>query len=165
MTSNPARPPGWAPAPLLSLLLAIGCGSGEEEPPLLTLHGPHGGHTALMSAGAGFEIELALDDKRRRMMIYVLEPGGAEPHPLPVESLSGRFETDGQSLDATFAADPRPDDPEGEASRFALPLDQLPQQLLLSDRFVLKLEYVVDGKSVTASIPHRNDHAHEYHHD
>ena len=166
-TSNDSRHASPVGALLLAVVAlggAVGCNRGDQHP-TSTPHGPHGGHTAVMSAGAGFELELAVDQNRRRMVLYVLQPDLAKPYPLPVDSLSGRFETEGQSLAVTFTAAPRVDDPEGQASRFALPLDQLPQQLLVSGRFVLNLSYEVEGQTVTASIPHDDDHGHKYRHD
>lgn len=118
-----------------------------------------------MSDGAGFAVEFTLDPERQRMVLYVQEPGGSRPHPLATDSLSGRFKADGKAVDVTFAADPRPDDPPGSSSRFALGLDRLPQQLQVSDRFVLKLSYVDAGRTVTASVAHNNDHGHKYRHD
>ena len=118
-----------------------------------------------MSEGADFELEFTLDEARRRMVVYVQESGSSRPHLLADDSLSGQFETDGRSIDVTFEADPRPDDPQGHASHFVLSLDKLPQQLLTSEQFVLKFSYVAADRTITASIPHKNDHAHEYRHD
>ncbi|MEO1495633.1 MAG: hypothetical protein AAFV43_00615 [Planctomycetota bacterium] len=143
----------------------VGCTRGEDTLASIGAHGPHGGHMAQVSAGAGFEIELTADEKRRRIVLYVLDATTAEPYPLRIDALDGAFEIAGQSVEVTFVPDPRPDDPEDHASRFAIELDKLPQQLLLSNEFELKLSYTAGGKAIAATIPHRNDHAHEYHHD
>jgi hypothetical protein len=118
-----------------------------------------------MSDEAGFEMEFTLDETRRRIVIYVHETNTHKPHPLAGETLAAAFEVDGQRTDVTFDADPRPNDPSGHTSRFALSLDKLPQQLLASDDFQLKLLYPSAGGTITGSITHRNDHVHEYRHD
>lgn len=166
MTSSSLIPAQHAGA-VLSVLLGAAAGCTGDRVPAASdwLHGPHGGHTAVMSEGAGFEIEFTLDATRRRIVLYVHEEGGAAAYPLPVDSLSGQFKADGRSTDVTFAADPRSDDPPGHASRFVLALDTLPQQLLASDEFELMISYRGDGGAATASIPHKNDHAHSYRHD
>lgn len=165
MNSSLLRYAHWVFAPLLAF--SVGCNSGEDERASIDMkpHGPHGGHTAQVSGDAGFEMEFTLNEKQRRIVIYVQESGAPRPHPLAVDSLSGVFEADGQTVDVTFVADPRPDDPEGRASRFVLALDTLPQQLLVSDNFLLNLSYNSAGRQITASIPHNNNHAHEYRHD
>lgn len=150
----------------LAMFLGATVGCNDGGPSMATRpHGPHGGHIAEMPEGAGFGVELTLDEKRRRMVIYVHESGVPNPHPLLGDSLSGHFEAEGRSTAVTFSADPRPDDPRGHASRFVLALDTLPQQLLASDQFVLRLSYAADGETITASIPHKNNHVHEYRHD
>ncbi|MEN1682179.1 MAG: hypothetical protein AAGJ46_21590 [Planctomycetota bacterium] len=162
MTSSSTR---HAPGVVLgALMLLAGC-SGEPASGRLDLHGPHGGHTALVSGGASFEVELTVDERRRRIVIYANAPGESRPYPLAVGSLSGRFEADGRTTEVVFAPLPLAGDPRGRASRFTLALDQLPQQLLASNRFVLKLSHAEAGELSTASISHRNDHGHEYRHD
>ncbi|MEM8945088.1 MAG: hypothetical protein AAGD11_07885 [Planctomycetota bacterium] len=150
---------------LIGLLVGCKDGGRKNTSTAIDLHGPHGGHMAEMSEGAGFEMEFTLDERRRRMVIYVLELGFTKPYPLATDALSGKFKFDGRSIDVTFAADARPTDPKGHASRFALALDSLPQQMLVAEQFVLKLSYAAAGETFTGSIPHRNDHAHRYHHD
>lgn len=156
----------WALAWLL-LVSTSGCYPNAEatrsrsaEP-----HGHHGGHTFEMSDEADFEMEFTLDETRRRIVIYVHESDSHQPHPLAAETLAAAFEADGQHTDVVFEADPRPNDPSGRTSRFALSLDKLPQQLLASDHFQLQLSFPSAGGTVTGSITHRNDHVHEYRHD
>lgn len=150
---------------LIGLLLAVlvGCGQNTEQP--IEPHGRHGGHSIKMPNGVGYQMEFTLDGRRRRMVIYVEESGAHKPYPLALDQLEAEFEADGQSTGVTFPADPRSSDPEGHASRFSLSLDKLPQQLLASERYVLKISHSIAGENVTVSFSHDNDHGHEYHHD
>ncbi len=128
-------------------------------------HGHHGGHVIRVPGDAGIEMELTVDEQRRRLVLYVQESVKHKPHSLPVETVAAKFETDGHVFDTLFEADPRSSDPRGGSSRFALSLDDLPQQLLASNRFQLSLSYSVDGRRIDVGIAHENDHSHDHHHD
>lgn len=152
------------------LLLEIaGCNRSTEVgsgPVSTEQHGHHGGHTVKMSDDAGLQMEFTLDEKRRRMVIYVQASDYHNPpHALAVDKLIAKFQADGRSTDVTLAADPLPKDPQGLSSRFAISLDKLPQQLLASNQFLLTLSYSDDGRIITGSIRHSNDHTHNYHHE
>lgn len=160
---------GSANRVLVCLLLAAagGCDRFGEESrsPSTEQHGHHGGHLVNMSGDPGFQMEFALDEKRRRMVIYVQASETHEPHALAVDTLSAQLVADGRSSDVKFVADPRPKDPQGLSSRFAISLDKIPQQLLASNQFQLKLSYSADGSTISGSIRHSSDHTHAYHHD
>jgi hypothetical protein len=128
-------------------------------------HGHHGGHVIKVPGDSGIEMELTVDEQRRRLVLYVQESVKHKPHSLPVETVAAKFEADGQVFDARFEPDPRSSDSPGGASRFALSLDELPQQLLASNRFELSLSYSVDGRRIDVGIAHENDHSHDHHHD
>lgn len=149
------------------LVAAAGCNQSAEgvrsassEP-----HGHHGGHAVELPHDAGVQMEFTLDEERRRMVIYVQESATHKPHPLAVGTLDAKFKADGQNFDAKFAADPRPNDPQGSSSRFAFSVDKLPQQLLASNQFQLEISYSADGRTSAVTILHNNDHTHDYRHD
>ena len=118
-----------------------------------------------MSEDVGFHMEFTLDEERRKMVIYVQDSDSHRPHALAVDTLVANLKAGEQSADLEFEADPLPKEPAGHASRFSMSLDRIPQQLLTSNQFSLKLSFSVDGKSIDGSMSHHNDHTHEYHHD
>ncbi len=128
-------------------------------------HGRHGGHLINLSGNTAIQMELTIDNRRRRMVVYVQDSKTHNPYPLPVDKLNATFETDNQSFEGEFSADPRPSDPKGNSSRFALSLDKIPQQFIGYDRFILKLSYSAGGITNQAILAHDNDHSHNYHHD
>ena len=147
------------------LLLAVSYWLWPQDAPAFSQpHGHHGGHVIEFSDGR-LQFELTLDHKRRRMVVYVLESESHQPHPLTVTKLDATFKDEGREFDATFTADPQPEDPAGSSSRFALSFDELPQQLVSSNQFQLELSFTSNGEYFTGSMLHANDHAHEYHHD
>ncbi|MDM4014651.1 hypothetical protein [Roseiconus lacunae] len=152
-----------------SLLLFVinGCGQDPDPKTLTTMkpHGHHGGHAAAVAGDSDIELELTLDEEGRRMVIYVQESGEHQPYPLPVDQLNGKFESRGDVFEVSFQSDPRSDESRAFSSRYALSLDKLPQQLVATNHFVLKLSYSMEGNTFSAAIPHSNDHTHEYHHD
>ncbi len=154
----------WTIAWLL-LCASAGCNAGTERTPGDDVHGYHGGHTFKMPAGANLQLELTLDEKRRRLVIYGQDSDSHQPIALEVDTLRARFESDGFDFETAFSADPRSSDTKGQSSRFALSLDSLPQQLLAANRFVLTVWYPSQGETISVSIVHRNDHSHTYRHD
>ncbi|MEM9754307.1 MAG: hypothetical protein AAF916_13120, partial [Planctomycetota bacterium] len=140
-----------------------GCGTAADT--ATATHGSHGGHLMSMPAGAGFVVELTVDESRREMVLYTEDAESSRPHPLPVKTLSARFKAGESATEANFMAKSRHDDPSGHASRFVFPLDELSQQLLNSKHFAVEVTYTASGKTFTASLRHSNDHAHDYRHD
>lgn len=166
MTSKRILGRATFPACLL-IVAAIGCNQSSEEsrPVSSHQHGHHGGHTFAMSEDVNYQMEFTLDEKRRRLVIYVYDKGTQQPHSLDVKTLNAEFVADGHNSNVTFAAAPRSKDPQNTSSRFALSLDKLPQQLLASNQFELKFSFSDAGKNITGSMMHNNDHTHHYHHD
>jgi hypothetical protein len=58
----------------------------------------------------------------------------------------------------------RESDPQGQASRFEMDLDRLPQQLQAEGEFVAELTLTIDGQTVSGRLYHQDDHTHQYHH-
>lgn len=151
---------------LMVVAVAIYLRRGESEWQASPPHGPRGGHVVSVTGEVGVEMELTIDKERRRMLIYVHRATTYEPHPLPIKTLKGTIQSaDGGSFDVVFIAIPRSSDPSGSSSRFSLSLDRIPQQLLATNQYLLKLSYSTDGNDCRAVFPHRNDHAHKYKHD
>ena len=162
---------------IASLLLAcltsffdIGCNrSSNDEQAVFESHshghGPHGGHLIRLSENTDFEMEFTVDDQRRKIVIYIQERDTRNPYPLPIDRLDASFDAGGQSVDVIFTAEPRPGEPTGTSSRFSLSLDKIPQQLVVSNQFVLSVTCSFNGETITGSIHHNNDHEHAYNHD
>ncbi|MEM8670096.1 MAG: hypothetical protein AAGG48_21390 [Planctomycetota bacterium] len=127
-------------------------------------HGHHGGHTIKLPGDGDIELELTVDQRQRRMVIYFQASKTHEPVPLPTKTLDAEFVTD-QVFEAVFTADPRPTDAEGISSRFMVRLDQLPQQLLAFNEFLLRISWWANGERIEVELTHTNDHVHDYHHD
>ena len=146
-------------------LTVAGCDWGGEKRVSVEMHGPHGGHLMTLSESTDFAMEFTVDEKRQKLVVYVHEKKSRNPFPLDVDELTATFSASDQSFEVTFAAEPRPSDPDGTSSRFTLDLDQLPQQMIGSNQFELQLTYSFLGKTITGSISHENDHSHDYSHD
>lgn len=150
----------------LLLCSAPGCGGNSEEKRAADAHhGYHGGHTFKMPSGTPMQLELTVDEKQRRMVVYCQSASSHQPLGIAAETLKAKFESSSVEFDTAFTADPRKSDGDGQSSRYALGLDKLPQQLASADRFVLTIWYPAEGEVHEVSIIHRNDHSHEYHHD
>ena len=140
--------------------------SASTEPTNSTqAHGRHGGHLINLSGNIAIQMELTIDNRLRRMVVYVQDSKTHNPYPLPVDKLNATFETKDQIFEGEFSADPISSDPKGNSSRFALSLDKMPQQFIAYDRFILKLSYSAGGITSQAKLSHENDHSHNYHHD
>lgn len=140
-----------------------GCGLGETGD--VADHGPHGGHVMATSGDVDFRLELAPDGVRRRMTLYVQARETGKPWSLDVVSLEATFMADGQTFEALFNAAPRPTDPAEAASRYAIGFDDLPQQLLAADRFVLNVTIPTPAEGATFTLRHDSNHGHTYRHD
>jgi len=150
---------------IVSLVIAVTLGCRKAIEVQDHSHGHHGGHMLKLSEIAEFELEFTVDERRKRMVVYVQEVGTHEPYALPTEKLIARINVGDKTYESTFEADPRPNDPPGSASRFFLSLEALPQQFLGSNEFNLKLYFTIDGKDMYAMLSHRDDHRHNYQHD
>ena len=106
---------------------------------LLSDHGPHGGHLFDMPENSKFEFEFTQDSERRRIVIYANAARSNQPFALPTHHLKGRLTSGRVAFDVSIKADPRETDPTGESSRFALSFNSIPQQLLESNEFVVKV--------------------------
>ena len=150
--------------PLLCILFvaSIGC---KKATHVSSAHGPHGGHVFLMPDGANLELELTLDDRGKRMIVYSQSTTDQQPFALQGESLKANFQAGSVDFDTTLAAHPRPSDPDGHSSRFAIGFNKLPQQLLSADEFHLTLWCPMNGETLEVSLFHKNDHGHKYRHD
>ena len=150
----------------LLLILAIGCSQNAETIQTASNdhHGQHGGHLIHVAGEAGVDLEFALNEKRRQMVIYIQKAETHEPCPLATEKLNVEFQSGASKFETAFSSTPQPKETEGQSSRFTLSLDKLPQQLLASNQFLLKVWFTVNGETFTATIRHSNDHAHDYHH-
>lgn len=154
-------------APLVVLLIAlVGCSETDDRiPDRIAAHGYHGGHTFSTSDDLNVELEFTLDEQRRRLVIYGQSSDSHEPVALATKDLRAKFESDGVVFETAFGAEPRHSEASGTSSRFALRIDDLPQQLLTADLFELTVWYPWEGKTHSAEMTHRNDHAHKYRHD
>ncbi|MEM6690461.1 MAG: hypothetical protein AAF664_13595 [Planctomycetota bacterium] len=128
-------------------------------------HGHHGGHMFKIDEDAGFRLEFTLDESRRRIVIYVQERETHRPFPLAAMTLDAKFISGSIEFESAFAADPRPEDPPGSSSRFALSLDSLPQQIISANRFQVNISISLGSGEVTANMSHNSDHGHTYQHD
>ncbi len=151
---------------LVAVALA-GCTSEVEmqQPTSIKSHGPHGRHILTLSPRVDFELEFTLDEKRKRIVIYLQGMETIRPFPIRVEKLDATFRSEGFVFQSIFEADPRPNDPNGFSSRFFFSLEKLPQQLLAFNRFQIDISFSNDGKAMTATLYHYNDHSHKYNHD
>lgn len=147
------------------LMASVGCYRSPEPIPSSPPHGHHGGHTFGMSEDVDFQMEFTLDEKKRRIIIYVQSSDSHKPYPLAAENLVGQFEANGMSSEVSFSAFPRRKEPSGQASRFVLSLDKVPQQLRSANQFVLTLSYLHEGTTIKGAFRHSNNHAHKYNHD
>ncbi|MEM9412288.1 MAG: hypothetical protein AAGA30_14330 [Planctomycetota bacterium] len=146
-------------------LCILGCNRNAEEIESNKFHGPHGGHTLMLSEDVDFEMEFTVDEKGREIVIYVHEQGTQKPFPIEVVSLDAKLGAGDVVINVTFRAKPRITDPAGSSSRFVLSLNDIPQQMLAASRFRLTVSCPVEGKVITGIINHYNNHAHKYIHD
>ncbi|HBE69810.1 MAG TPA: hypothetical protein DDW52_16820 [Planctomycetaceae bacterium] len=154
----------WQGAAGLLLLFSLGC-TGAEKESTPGPHGSHGGHTFRMPDGSELALELTIDDANRRIVVYAEAVGSNQPFAVDATQLKAKFESDDLDFSTTLSSDPRKSDPKGESSRFAISLDELPQQLFTADEFRMTVWYPDADETHSVSMLHRNDHAHSYRHD
>ncbi|WP_166831338.1 hypothetical protein [Thalassoroseus pseudoceratinae] len=142
----------------LLLTVFAGCGSSESDRPEL-----HGGHFIELPGHEDMQLEFAIDEKERKLIVHVLETGTKKPLPISSQTLEISFQVDGEDVPVSLAADPRPDDPSGRSSRFAISSADLPSSLHNVAHFTAKFTLEVEGKAVSGTLDHKDDHTH--HHD
>ena len=153
---------------IIGLLVGALLYFGQVAPEITTAshsHGHHGGHYMRLLSGSGYDLELTINQTRRCITIYATESETHSPYPLPYTSLQARFTTLDQVFECVFLADPRTSDPEGRSSRFALSLDNLPQQFIAANQYELRTFSDDGGNTLEAILSHDNNHTHDYHHD
>lgn len=151
---------------LAIVIFGIQSGCWQNEEPGVMFHGPHGGHSLNSSSPTDYLMEFTVDQSRRKIIIYTYQKLDDSPFPIPVKRLNAEFKSSGKTYpDLTFVANPRPSDPQGSSSRFSLDLSALPQQLMTASRFSIKVSYALGDVTISGSMEHNNNHAHNYDHD
>ncbi len=149
----------WALLSLLALTaMSAGCGQSEADGPE-----SHPGHLVELPGHEHMQLKFAVDEKGRRLLVYVLNSGTHEPFAISSQKLETTFQVDEQNIPITLEADPRPDDPPGQSSRFAIGTDKLPETLYNVANFTANFDLKIDGETITGTLDHKDDHAH--HHD
>jgi len=142
---------------LLLVLITTGSGCGQS---------PDRGHFVDLPEHTKARLEFVVNDKENELSVYVVERDSDRPFPIACPSLQISFQVDGEDVPLTLAPNPRADDPDGKASRFTVPFDELPEQLYGAAEFSAKFTLELDGESVSGTLHHHDDHTHTHqHHD
>ena len=150
--------------------LLVGCGGGEEEfqelenqPEQVEVeehhheHGPHGGHIIDLGDHE-YRAEVAMDEESRQVTVYLLEHDTDDPLAVDAESITLNLMVNEQPTQVTLQANPQEGDPEGRASRFQAPGDQIPEAVHDIEELEGELAVQIGEKSYTGELGH--DHGH-----
>ena len=153
-----------------SLLLA-GCGGGkqdefkplENQPEQVEMEdhhhdeGPHGGHIIDLGDHE-YRAELTMDEQSRQVTVYLLEHDTDDPVAIEDESITLNLRAGDQPTQVALQPAPQEGDPEGKASRFQAPGDQIPEQIKDIEELEGELSVKIGEKSYTGEIEHDHDH-------
>jgi hypothetical protein len=142
-----------------------GCGSEGEPQQTHHAHGPHDGHLVDLEGAEGYRVEFALEPETRKLVVCTLDAISNRPRPITSPSIEMTLEFAGQDVRFELLPVRRETEPQGQASRFEMDMDKLPQQMKAEEEFVAEFTLTIDGQTVSGRLDHRNDHTHQYHHD
>ena len=125
-------------------------------------HHEHHRHIIQLPENSGVELEFLSSGKRNQIEIHVINAKTHKPYSIDSEKIQATFHTGDQDIPVIFVASPLEEDPDSQSSRFVLPFEELPQQLKLLNDFQVTLTLELDGKSVTGTLDHKNDHQHHH---
>ena len=143
------------------LLSILGCSRAANDVPTEV----KGGHLIDLQGRDEMQLELVADGLQRQLIVNVLESGTHNPFPVASKKLDVTFVASGQEIPVSLDADPRPTDPQGNASRFSIEFKALPQPLHEASNYSAKFTLDIQDQSVTGTLQHRDDHTHTDHHD
>ena len=123
------------------------------------------GHLIHLYGNDQVQLEVFADGKQRKFFVNVLESDSGLHYPVVSEKLGITFTVSGQEIDVTLDANPRPSDPEGRASRFAIDFDEIPERLHDAADYTARFTVEIQGSMVTGTLQHTDDHDHSIHHD
>lgn len=149
---------------LVFICITTACSQELEETSSLNPHKDHEHHTHIIKLPKNSDVELEFlsSGKRNQIEIHVVDAKTHKPYSIDSENIQATFHTSDQDIPVIFVPSPLKEDPDSQSSRFVLPFEELPQQLKLLNDFQVTLTLELDGKPVTGTLDHKNDHQHHH---
>ncbi|MEM6778460.1 MAG: hypothetical protein AAF670_12450 [Planctomycetota bacterium] len=123
------------------------------------------GHLVDVQGNEHMQLELVADGPRQQLIVNVLESGTTTPYSVASKKLDVIFSGVGPEIPVRLAPDPRPSDPLGSTSRFAIDFETIPKPLHEAGDYTARFLMEVQGSAVTGQLQHRDDHTHAHPHD
>lgn len=149
---------------LVFISITTACSRELEVTSSLNHHKDHEHHTHFIKLPKNSDVKLEFlsSDQRNQIEINVIDAKTDEPHPIDSQNIQATFHAGDQDIPVIFVASPLEKDPDSQSSRFVLPFEELPQQLKLLNDFQVTLTLEIEGKPVTGTMDHKNDHQHHH---